>query len=141
MKWLSRLVSIGVVLAVLAIAALWIRSRIPDSSVGGSFVTYAMFRDGSRLQIGSPVVIAGVRIGDVTKISIDGRFARIDMRLQDDIELPADSFITRRADSLFGDSYVEIILPGPADAGSGNVRLLRPGDPIAHVEKDRKSVV
>lgn len=133
-RWLSRLISVGVALAVLALAALWFRSRIPDPSVGEGFVTYAKFRDGSRLQRGSPVVIAGVRIGDVTKISIEGRFARVDMRLKDDVQLPVDSFVTRRADSLFGDSYVEII-PGTADAGAGNARLLRSGEPIAHVQE------
>src|SRR6187402_51709 len=128
MRWLSRLVSISVVLAVTALAVLWMRSRIPDARIGGGFVTHAKFRDGSRLAVGSPVVIAGVRVGDVTKISIEGRFARVDMRLRDGIEVPADSFVTRRADSLFGDSYAEIIL-GPTD------RLLRSGEPIAHVEE------
>src|SRR5215470_597693 len=99
MRWLSRLVSVGVVLVVLTIAVLVIRSRVPDLRVGGGFFTYAKFRDGSRLQVGSPIMIAGVRVGDVTKISIEGRFARIDMRLLDDVRLPLDSFITRRADS------------------------------------------
>jgi phospholipid/cholesterol/gamma-HCH transport system substrate-binding protein len=128
MRWLSRLVSISVVLALVAIMVLWMRSRIPDARIGGDFVTHAKFRDGSRLAVGSPVVIAGVRVGDVTKISIEGRFARIDMRLRDGIQVPVDSFVTRRADSLFGDSYVEIIL-GPAD------RLLRSGEPVTHVEE------
>lgn len=132
MRWLSRFVTIGVVVAILAAGALLIRARIPDQRIGGGFATHAKFRDGSRLAIGSPVVIAGVRIGDVTKISIEGRFARVDMMLQDGVELPVDSFVTRRADSLFGDSYVEII-PGAADVGAGNTRLLRPGEPIPHV--------
>lgn len=128
MRLLSRLVSISVMLAILAIVALWMRSRVPDARVGGGFETHARFRDGSRLAVGSPVVIAGVRIGDVTKISIEGRFARIDMRLRDGSEIPVDSFVTRRADSLFGDSYVEIVL-GAAD------QLLRSGEPVAHVEE------
>ncbi|HWO18375.1 MAG TPA: MlaD family protein [Kofleriaceae bacterium] len=128
MRWLSRLVSISVMLAVLAIVVLWMRSRIPDLSVGGGFITHAKFRDGSRLAIGSPVVIAGVRIGDVTRISIEGQFARVDMRLRDDVQLPADSFATRRADSLFGDSYVEII-PGT------HVQVLRSGEPVIHMEE------
>lgn len=134
MRWLSRLVTVGVVAVVVTVAALWIRSRVPDTRVGGGFVTYALFRDGSRLAVSSPVVIAGVRIGDVTGISIEGRFARIDMRLRDDVELPVDSFVTRRADSLFGDSYVEII-PGTATDGAGNARLLRSGEPIVHVQE------
>jgi phospholipid/cholesterol/gamma-HCH transport system substrate-binding protein len=130
MRWISRLVSAGIMLAVAALVVAWISSLIPDPNVGGGFLTYAKFRDGSRLQAGSPVVIAGVRIGDVTRIGIEGRFARVDMRLQDGIEVPVNAFITRRADSLFGDSYVEIV-PGPAS----EARLLRSGEPIVHVQE------
>jgi phospholipid/cholesterol/gamma-HCH transport system substrate-binding protein len=132
MRWLSRFVSVAVMLAVLTLAGLWMRSRVPDLSVGGGFATYAKFRDGSRLQVGSPVMIAGVRIGDVTKISIEGRFARIDMRLRDDVQLPADSFITRRSDSPFADSYLEIV---PSMPGDGAAQLLRSGEPIVHVQE------
>src|SRR5262245_49659494 len=130
MRWLSRLVTASVGLGVLALLVLVIRSRMPSTQVGGTFLTYARFHDGSRLQPGSPVVIAGVRIGDITKMSIEGRFARVDMRMTDRVQLPADStFATRRADSLFGDSYVELI-PGPVDE---HTRLLRSGEPIPHV--------
>ena len=43
------------------------------------------------------------------------------MDLQNGLDLPADSFATRRADSLFGDSYIEII-PATADEGAGPLR-------------------
>jgi phospholipid/cholesterol/gamma-HCH transport system substrate-binding protein len=127
-RWLSRVVSVIVVLAVVAIAVLLIRSRVPSTTVGGRFLTYTEFRDGSRLQPGSPVVIAGVRIGDITGLSIYGGLARIDMRLQESIQIPDDSFATRKADSLFGDSYIEII-PGESTV------MLKSGEPIAHVEE------
>src|SRR5687768_1108020 len=104
MRWVSRLTTVVVIVAVVAAIALLMRSRIPDSELGQSFRTYAHFRDGSKLAVGSPVVIAGVRIGDITKISIEGRFARVDMLLKDNPEIPSNSFVTRRADSLFGDS-------------------------------------
>src|SRR5262245_40254796 len=103
MRWLSRLVTASIAIAVVVVTVLVIRSRMPSSQVGEGFVTYAKFRDGSRVAVGSPVVIAGVRIGDVTRISIEGRFARIDMRLVDNAQLPVDSFATRRANSPFAD--------------------------------------
>jgi len=134
MRWLSRLVSIGILAAIIVIVAVVIRARVPDLRVGQSFTTYAKFRDGSHLAVSSPVVIAGVRIGDVTRVSIDGRFARIDMRLRDNVQIPIDSFVTRRADSLFGDSYVEIV-PGIASDGQGHLLVIRSGDPITHVQE------
>jgi phospholipid/cholesterol/gamma-HCH transport system substrate-binding protein len=131
-RWVTRLTTGAVILIIVAGVALVIRSSVPTVKVAGSFRTYAKFRDGSRLAPGSPVVIAGVRVGVIDKLTVEGQLARIDMELQDGLELPVDSFATRRADSLFGDSYVEIIPAGGED-GAGPLRLLKSGDPITHV--------
>jgi len=131
-RWLTRLTTILVIAIVVGGAALFILAKIPTTSVGGSFTTYAKFRDGSRLATGSPVVIAGVRVGTIERLTVDGQFARVDMRLLDGLDLPVDSFATRRADSLFGDSYVEII-PDGGEGGAGTARRLKSGEPIAHV--------
>ncbi len=128
MRWLSRLITISIVLVLVGLGVLGIRSLVPDASTGGGFTTHVVFRDGSRLAAGSPVVIAGVRIGDITGLSLAGKFARVDMRLVDGIVIRTDAFATRRADSLFGDSYIEII-PGSDEAAP----ILRDGQPIAHV--------
>ena len=133
MRWISRLVTVVVVVTIVTGAALLIRSKVPSTTMGQGFATWTKLHDASRLQIGSPVVIAGVRIGDITGLKIEGRLARVDMRLVDNIELPVDSFATRRADSLFGDSYIEII-PGGAE-GAQPSRLLRSGEPIVHVQE------
>src|ERR1044071_9712343 len=98
---------------------------MPRTTTTGAFRTYVKFRDGSRLAAGSAVVIAGVQVGVIEKLTIEGELARIDMRLRDGLDLPADSFATRRADSLFGDSYIEIIPSGGDDGGPG--RRLQPG--------------
>ena len=129
---LSRVITVVVVIGLLGLAGLLIYSKVPDTRVGGTFKTFALFHDGSRLQPGSPVIIAGVRVGDVTQLSIEGRLARVDMQMQDYVRLPAETtFVTRRSDSLFGDSYVEII-PGPEDEG---VRMLKSGEQILHVQE------
>jgi phospholipid/cholesterol/gamma-HCH transport system substrate-binding protein len=131
-RWVSRLTTLAMILIIAAGVGLLIRARMPTIKVEGSFRTYAKFRDGSRLAAGSPVVIAGVRVGTIEKLTIEGRLARIDMRLEDGLDLPVDSFATRRADSLFGDSYIEII-PAGGEAGAGTYRRLRSGEPITHV--------
>ena len=129
MRWVSRLTTGAVIVIVVAGLVLLVRANIPNTKVGGSFQTYAKFRDGSRLAVGSPVVIAGVRVGVIEKLTVDGRLARVDMQLQDDLDLPAASFATRRADSLFGDSYIEIIPP----SGAEGARRLASGEPLVHV--------
>lgn len=128
MRWISRLTTIAVVILVIGGGALLIRSRMPDTQLGGTFETSVRFRDASKLQPGSAVMMMGVHVGDISGVSIEGQFARVDLRLRSDLELPSDSFVTRRADSLFKDSYIEII------RGTSPV-MLRSGEPIAHVEE------
>jgi phospholipid/cholesterol/gamma-HCH transport system substrate-binding protein len=130
MRWISKLTTIAIVLALVLGVAMLIRSKLPNALLGGQFETHAMFRDASRLQVGSPVVIAGVRIGDITKLMIAGRFARVEMRLRENINLPVGTFATKKADSLFGDSYVELIPAGAEDTGN---EVLKSGEPIRHV--------
>lgn len=138
MRWLTRLTTGAVIVIAIAGVALLVRAKMPSTRFEGSFQTYAKFRDGSHLAVGSPVVIAGVQVGVIEKLTVDGRLARVDMRLRGDLDLPVDSFATRRADSLFGDSYVEII-PSDSDQGAGTAQRMKSGDPIAHVVEGRSS--
>ena len=132
MRWISRIVSI-VVLAVLVLGlAALVRAKMPATHLGGHFYTYARFRDASRLATGSPVMIAGVRIGEVTRLTIEGTLARVDMELVDSTDIPIDSWITKKAESAFGDSYLEII-PGGNGEGAATQRRLKSGEPIIHV--------
>jgi len=131
-RWISRIVSI-VVLAVLVLGlAALVRAKMPATHLGGHFYTYARFRDASRLATGSPVMIAGVRIGEVTRLTIEGTLARVDMELVDSTDIPIDSWITKKAESAFGDSYLEII-PGGNGEGAATQRRLKSGEPIIHV--------
>lgn len=132
MRWISRLVSVVVIIAVVAVLAIIVRAKMPTTHVGQHFRAWALFRDGSRLAIGSPVMIAGVHVGEVTSLEVQHGMARVDMKLRDDTDVPVDSWITKKAESAFGDSYLEII-PDTPEAGAANVRKLQSGERIAHV--------
>jgi phospholipid/cholesterol/gamma-HCH transport system substrate-binding protein len=131
-RWISSVVTIVVILGVSLLVVLWIRAKMPETKVGEAFVTCARFRDGSRLALGSPVMIAGVRVGEVTQLSVEGTLARIDMVLQDGIDIPTDSWVTKRAYSPFGDSYVEIIPTGD-EGGAPTAQRLRSGECLTRV--------
>jgi phospholipid/cholesterol/gamma-HCH transport system substrate-binding protein len=131
-RWLSRLVSITLIVAVFLGIALWVRSKMPQGAVAEGFETCAQFRDGQRLAIGSPVMIAGVHVGEITDLTIVGNMARVEIRLMNDAKVPIDSWITKRAYSPFGDSFLEII-PTAADPGAAPVRMLESGECIARV--------
>lgn len=76
-------------------------------------------------------MIAGVRVGEVSRLAVEGAFARVDMALADDVSLAVDSWIIKRAESAFGDSYLEII-PG-SEPGTPGVRQLASGEQIVRV--------
>lgn len=130
MKLLARITTLVTALAIFGGLALLVRSGVRDVSVGGNLRTYVLLRDGARVAAGSPVVIAGVRVGDIERVSLEGGMARVDLRLRDDIRIPQASIATRRADKLFGDSYIEII-PG----SDPEAPLLRSGQRILHVRE------
>src|SRR5437660_1244882 len=116
---------------------------MPKTQVGQDYRLWALFRDASRLAEGSPVVIAGVRVGEVEKLTVVGDLARVDLRLRhqkrpkfpDGLEIPADSWITKKAESAFGDSYLEIIPGGPGEEGAPTARRLSSGERIIHVQE------
>ncbi|HEY1555136.1 MAG TPA: MlaD family protein [Kofleriaceae bacterium] len=135
MRFLSRAVAVAVIVIVVGGAALLLRSKMPATSVGGKCTAWALFRDASRLAVGSPVRISGVQIGEITKLTVSGGdFARVDMALQDGLDLPQEAWITKRAESAFGDSYLEII-PTVEEAGAPSGRKLQCGGQIIHVQE------
>jgi phospholipid/cholesterol/gamma-HCH transport system substrate-binding protein len=131
-RWLSRVVTLVLLAALVLGAAALMRSKMPETNVGQGFKTCALFRDGSKISTGSPVLIAGVRIGEVSGLTIHGDHARIEMILRDDTQVAVDSWVTKRAFSPFGDSYIEI-LPGGSDEGAATSQMLRPGECLMRV--------
>ncbi len=134
MRWLSNVVTATVVVVGLAGVGLFVQRKLAKPESRATFRTSVLFRDGSKIALGTPVVIAGVKVGQVDKVGLEGTMARVDLRVNASVQLPVDSWATRRADSLFGDAYVEIIPGGQTDgvaAGAG--QMLQSGQPITRV--------
>ena len=134
MRWLSNVVTATILIAGAAGVGVFVQRKLAKPESRATFRTYVLFRDGSKIALGTPVLIAGVKVGQVDKVGIEGTMARIDLRINANVQLPVDSWATRRADSLFGDAYVEIIPGGQTDgvaAGAG--QLLLSGQPITRV--------
>ena len=49
MRWLSRLITFVVLAGGVFLIAVWLRSKLPETEVGDTFITCARMRDGSRL--------------------------------------------------------------------------------------------
>ncbi|MEZ4365429.1 MAG: MlaD family protein [Kofleriaceae bacterium] len=130
---MRRLVS-ALVLALVGLGlALFIGHKAKRPTVGQAYRTSVLMRDASRLPLGSQVVIAGVRVGEIDALTIEGDLARVSMRLRDDVVLWADASAMKKASSLLGDNYIELSPGGPDVGQAPTVRRLASGDPIGFV--------
>ena len=86
----------------------------------------AVFDTVAGLDDKSAVRIAGVRIGRVDGIGLEGQKARVNLLLDGNVELPAGSVAAIRNMGLLGDKYIEIEL-GPAGGPRLPVGTVLPG--------------
>jgi len=92
----------------------------------GGLPVFAKFDQISGLKSRAPVLIAGVKVGQVIGISLGDDFrARVDMDLSADLELPIDSSASVVTAGLLGDRYISL------DIGAEN-QLIAPGEEIAY---------
>lgn len=81
--------------------------------------------DAAGLQAGAVVAVAGVEVGKVQALELDGGRARVHLALDPDAALRTGTRARIRPQSLLGTKYVELA-PGPPDAA-----LLADGDVLA----------
>jgi phospholipid/cholesterol/gamma-HCH transport system substrate-binding protein len=94
---------------------------------GWEYLVYADFSSASGLTPGSAVEIAGVRVGRVTAIDLDGTRSRVTISLQKDVQLQNDVIASIQTKGLLGERYV-LLTPG------GSEELIPPEGKIRETE-------
>lgn len=96
--------------------------------VGGDYVpVHAEFASVSGLKNGVSVEIAGVDIGKVESITLNGYKADVRMKIRRGVRLPEDTIASIRTRGLIGDKYVSLS-PGASD------RMIPPDGKIRDTE-------
>lgn len=109
MRHLSQAVKVGILFSVLLAGSYGVWKTIGSGPSGGeAFEVWAKFRDASGLPLGSRVVIAGLPVGEISDLGIQGRYARIDMRIREDAEIWSNATVYKKSSSLLGDFFIEI---------------------------------
>ena len=72
---------------------------------------YALMDDASGVVKHSHVRIAGIPVGTIEKISLQGKQARVDIRVDPEVPLYVDGTVSKVSSSLLGE-YVMVIAPG-----------------------------
>ncbi len=126
----TRDLIVGLFVAAGLAAVGWLSLGIGGLSYGGSegLALEAAFDDIGGLKVRAPVVVSGVKVGQVTSIQLNDLLrARVTMRLEPGIELPEDTFAAIRTSGLLGDQFIRLE-PGGSDV------LLVSGDEIAFTQ-------
>src|SRR5262245_21929961 len=109
MKGLSGAVKVGVVMLIVAIGGYVMFKAVSENVTGGKGMKlWAHFRDASGLADKSRVVIAGLTIGEITDRSLDGRVAKVTVRVKRGTEIWSNATIFKKSSSLLGEYYLEI---------------------------------
>jgi phospholipid/cholesterol/gamma-HCH transport system substrate-binding protein len=115
MKNLSAGVRVGVLFMLLIVGAYVVWKNLGGDSEEGGQELFVRFRDASNLPRGSKVVVAGLTKGLVTKLEVDGRFAKVYFTLNTKIPVWSNAFVAKKASSLLGENYLEIDPGSPVD--------------------------
>ena len=116
-----------VLVGVLALAYLSIQLGGLDIFDAGTYEVSAKFTNATGLRRGAPVEMAGVRVGRVSGIALDGEDARLTLRLDESLRLSRDSIASIRTKGILGDKYVSL-------SQGGAEKLIPPGGRIRETE-------
>ena len=102
-------------LVIVTLAASIAIYRFVDESSGedDDYHVYAIFEDVQGLVPKSRVLIAGIPVGTIESIKLEGEKARVDLRISSEIKLHSNGMIGQRAASLLGESLLVIRPGGP----------------------------
>ena len=116
---------VGVFAVVTVVAGYYIYQFI-NKGIGSEdgYVVYALFDDASGLAKHSQVRVAGIPVGNIESIKLQGKKARVDIRMDEDVPLYDDASVAKVASSLLGEYYLSIA------PGTEGKRELEDGDQI-----------
>jgi phospholipid/cholesterol/gamma-HCH transport system substrate-binding protein len=111
--------AVGVAALIVGVAVLTLTAMANRMQAGGDGAAMRLVADFARvdgIHIGAPVRLAGVDVGRVTQLDLDGRFRAVaTLTFDRDVPIPDDSAAVVETDGIFGAKYVEI-QPGGSEA-------------------------
>lgn len=87
--------------------------------IGGGTTYYANFADASGIKSGDQVRIAGVRVGKVTGVDLQGNQVRVAFKISTSSRFGVDSHADIKVGTLLGAMYIAVIPEGPGQLSDG----------------------
>jgi phospholipid/cholesterol/gamma-HCH transport system substrate-binding protein len=109
MKNVSAGIRVAILFLLVVIGAYLVWKNLGQNPAGAdNYTLFAKFRDASGLPRGSKVVVAGLPKGEVTGLEVEGRYAKVTFKIDDEVPVWTSGVIIKKATSLLGDNYLEI---------------------------------
>lgn len=86
-------------------------AQLPAEAGIGVHEVSVDFADASGLYSRAQVTYRGVQVGKVTALEVHESGARATLRLEDDVEIPADAVAELHSTSAIGEQYVDLVAP------------------------------
>ena len=120
---------VGAVVIAIAGYFLYFAVHSQERRKGDGYELLAQFSNVDGLSPGSAIRISGVKVGTVSKITLDPKTyqATVHLQLASEFKVPSDTLATVTSPGLLGDKYMALE-PGNADD------MLKPGDTIADTQ-------
>lgn len=111
---MSQTIKVGIFMAICLVLLAALILKVEDYQLIGPSGTRvdAVFDQVAGLDDKAPVRVAGVRVGRVDGIHLDGRKARVTLLLESEVDLTVGASARIATTSLLGDKYIELE-PGP----------------------------
>ncbi len=109
MNTISSAVKVGILFLVMSAGTYGVFKTVNKTASGNStFEVWARLNDAGGLRLNSRIMIAGLPVGELVDLSLEGRYAKVTMRLRDDIALWNNAVVFKKSSSLLGSFYLEI---------------------------------
>ena len=120
---------VGAIVLLVAAYFLYFALHSQEHKKSGSYELLAQFSDVEGITPGSAIRISGVKVGTVSKITLDPKtyLAMVHLEMDPTVQLPTDTLATVSSPGLLGDKYMSLE-PGSDD------EHLKPGEAITNTQ-------
>ena len=103
--------------------------------IGGGDTYYASFSEAGGLKVKDEVRVAGVRVGQVSKVELDGNSVKATFKIKTDVPLGEDTRADIRIKTILGSTYIALTPAGEGElAEDGTIPVERTSSPYDVVE-------
>lgn len=120
---------IGAIVVAVAVGFLYFAYSSTNATSLSGYEVAAKFQRVDGLNVGTDVRLSGIKIGNVTALTLDPKTyqATVHLSIRDDVKLPEDSSIMVTSTGLLGNSYLSVS-PGGSDT------MIPPGGAIQNTQ-------